>query len=506
MQQVQEWMVANTGTSALGAASATNAGAGQGAGSVDMAARNASTQLLVAVEGFSHALRLATSRNNTTTTTSSSSSSASIRNSIGQVAALQLLQQWQQLLSVLLPVLGALDAALRLSDVPSSEQQQLLAACEFYVCVRPSKDSSRASFKVAERSGMLWCLSLTQPLAATAAAEPSSSSGGTLQLNVSTMLERAAAYWRWWIADQGTQLASLLEQQWADAAYAPPQSNHNNEAMSTGSSSSSAVVTGLRMLLQSWDIPQVLLHQVLRRSAATQNSSSNSSIEASHSISSSAATAVLCEKLLAVQQTALQHVAAALLMPSYASSELLHNLDAAAVLYSLLQQPRMAELVNQLAAAVLQGGAGTGSLAAASKHHGRADAFFRSPPPNPQPEGPTSDRIGQLCLLAPLLDPFWVPRAALQGSLVMRRPAGPQTPVPWLRRLQAAEWLGKGRSSDVYNPPAGWTQWYPVCQYAWRCCIGLRDYLKCLGVLPTGLSGGFMPHTLCALLELAVAQ
>ncbi|KAF6256597.1 hypothetical protein COO60DRAFT_91696 [Scenedesmus sp. NREL 46B-D3] len=124
MQQVQAWMAAYSTAADAPAAAAS---AGEGLLSACTAAAKAKTRLLVTVEGFSYALRL----------TLSSSSSSSSQN-CNAAATLQLVQQWQQLLSVLLPALGALDAALRLSDAPSPEQQQLLAASEFYMCVRPS--------------------------------------------------------------------------------------------------------------------------------------------------------------------------------------------------------------------------------------------------------------------------------------------------------------------------------------------------------------------------------
>jgi hypothetical protein len=503
-QQVKAWVMRHAPSAA--------AAAEEGALGTAVTAEASKTQLLVAVEGFAYALRL--------TVSSSSTNQAS-----NAAAALQLVQQWQQLLSVLLPLLSALDAALRLSDAPSPEQQQLLAACEFYMCVRPSSSNRAQQLKIAERSGMLWCLGLIESPAAAAtaaAAQPTASSsssdtvgdgqsgadfsGSTLQLNMPSMLQRAAAYWRWWLADQGAQLASYLEQQWTRLSCQNVLSDHSIDASSSGSacaastssssSSSSAPGLNLHLLLQAWEFPQVLLQQVLRSGTAIQHShSSSSSSTAAHSSTSiSAATAALTGRLVALQQSALQQIAAALLMPQYTTRQ--QTAGAAASLRSLLQQPHMAQLVHQLAAAVLEGSTGAGGLAAARKHHvhSRGDAIFRRPPPPPQPECLTYDRTGQICLLAPLLDPYWVPRAALQGSLMLRQPAGPQSPVPWLRLC------------DVFNPPAAWTQYYPVCQYAWRCCIGVRDYLECLGVLPAGLSGGFMPHTLCALLELAVTS
>jgi hypothetical protein len=510
MQQLQQWMAANAGAAAVETALCSAVDAQEATIPSSRTAADAKTRLLVAVEGFSYSLRLMTS-----------SSTA------GQAAAIQLVQQWQQLQSELLPVLGAVDNALRLSEAPSKEQQQLLAACEFYMCVRPSKDQHRAAFKVAERSGMLWCLGQTQHAAANHAGssaadhQPAAGSAGaaftgsTLQLNTSSMLERAAAYWRWWLANQGWQLARLLEQHWvcssSSSSCVLPQSSTGIDTTDAGSSSSSSDVgIGLYLLLQAWDIAHALLQHVNRgRTAAAQQHSHSSVVGGHRSTSIAAVTAALADKLLEVQQSALQHVATALLLPSYACGAS----HTAATLRSLLQQQHRAELVNQLAAAVVQGGIGMGGLAAAasrrhcynSRYH-RADAVFRPPPPPPQPEGLTYDRIGQLCLLAPLLDPDWVPRAALQGVVVMRRPAGSHRSIPWLRLLQAADWLGKSRSSDVFSPPGEWTQYYPACQYAWRCCIGLRDYLESLGVLPDGLSGGLMPHTLCSLLELAVVS
>jgi hypothetical protein len=209
-------------------------------------------RLLAAVQGFLHALWLAAG-----THTRSSSSSAAPH------LATQLWQQWQQLQQVLLPVFKALDASLRTSQPLSIEQLQLLCACERYMCVRAG--SSTAAFRTAERGSMLWVQERTSAPTGVAAAgavddgafldpaaggsSSSSSSEATVQVNVATMLMRVRAYWQWWLAAKGAQLAGYLHTQFVKL--------HESGCSTTGSSSSSSnggcTADGVHMLLHSWE-------------------------------------------------------------------------------------------------------------------------------------------------------------------------------------------------------------------------------------------------------------
>jgi len=471
-------------------------------------------QLLIATEAFSKALLLTVNSNSAAGGTTGMGHSSAVT-AVG--AATKLCQLWQQLLQVLLPLLRALDAQQRLASPATPEQREMLAACETFMCIRPG--SSTAAFRTAERAGMRWCSGLTsappqqqsadgQDAVSSSGTGSGISSGGTLQLNLQTMLSRASAYLQWWLLAQGAQFATYLQQLFQQLQGSSSDISSSSNSSSSSSMSGSLSTQGLQLLLEGWQVThslllqQHMLHPSSHQSAAIPAPSGTATDSCS---SIEAAVPPLLGRLQEQQQLILRSVLDVLLAPPSTA-----DATSSTVLRTLLQQQCYQDLVDQLAWAVLRGGGGA-SLSPAPRRlatdgiGGRShSSLFTAPPPPPQPEGLTYDRIGQLCLLAPLLDPYWLRRAAVQKQVLLWRQVS--GPVPWLRLLQAADWLGRARSTNIFNPPqhGQWEEYYPVCNYAWRCCIGLRDYLGTVGVLPVGLRGGLMPHTFCSLLQLAV--
>jgi hypothetical protein len=417
-------------------------------------------QLVAAVEGFAYALGLLSQNVLYKGMCAKLGSSMSFDATSG----MQLMGLWNGMMAVLQPVLEAVDAALRKAEY-SPQQEQLLRSCEYYMCIRPAS-GARFRTKVAESGSMLWCMGFTQaPYSGAAAA------AGPMELQAPVMLQRAVEYWRWWLCAQGQQLLGLLQK-------LPITTSDHAE--------------GVRLLVEAWEVQEYLLEQLCSHDLAASapgrvaESLKRPGVVDSHSSSGSTSACTIREamqlilsKLQEQQQHILKQVLEALLQSTgtvltintiKSSSTNSSDNNIPLLLRGFLQQPKYQRLAEEVAWAVAKGRLRLGSLLPIRTAQNQLE-MWREPPP-PPPVHLTYDRIGQLCLLAPLLHPQWMRRAELQGLVELW--GSSRGPVPWRRLLQAGDWQGQARCSELSCPPAYWRDYYPVAQYSWRLCIALR--------------------------------
>lgn len=367
-------------------------------------------------------------------------------------------------------------------------QAALLDAFQYYLCVVPAT----ASFWVAEDGNMSWCQGVPADDLLRVHNDQQQAVTGPLQLQLSTILCRGAAYLCWWLCDQGNRLLRLLV-----SSGTVSSASSRLRCADLGSASDQEeqqLLQQASIVTQCWEVTQDLLQLATHLQPLLLGSHNSSNDPVSQSFITKATTG-LSSLIHKQQQQLLGSILAVVnAMPGTPAAAC-----SAQVLHHLNQDCKYQELWLQLASGVINGSLSIGNLPAVQLH---SQQIFRQPPPAPQPSSITYDRIGQLVLLLPWLDPDWLERAVLQSQLQLRQPYGAGGgPVPWLQLLQAVRWLSDGRRVLVDQPPQQWTEYYPPHQVAWRACISLRDYLERVGLL--GIKGAYMPATLVNLLQLA---